>query len=57
MHFDVAHAAVAAILIWLVVWLIKRNDQPESHRKWDWRIFFGVFAAILVLNLVWPYGP
>ena len=57
MHFDIAHAAVAAILIYLVVWLIRRTDPADMHRKWDWRIFFGVFFVMAGLNIIWPYGP
>ncbi len=60
MHFDFAHAAVAAILIFLTVWIMKKTglskQQEEGKHIWDWKIFFAVFIVMFVLNIVWPYG-
>ena len=56
MHIDLAHAAGAAVLIWLAGWLIQRGDAPGEKRRWDWRIFFGVFVVMSLYNLVWPFG-
>jgi hypothetical protein len=60
MHIDFAHAAVAAILIFLTVWIMNKTglsmQQEEGKHVWDWKIFTAVFVVILVLNLIWPYG-
>ncbi|QYJ07983.1 hypothetical protein [Qipengyuania flava] len=55
-HLDIAHAAVAAVLIFLTIWLIRRNDPPDAKRRWDWRIFVGVFIVMTIFNIVWPYS-
>ena len=60
MQFDFAHAAVAAVLIFLTVWIMKRlglsKEQEKGKHVWDWKIFFAVFVVMLVLNIIWPYG-
>lgn len=60
MHFDFAHAAVAAILIFVTVWIMKitglSKQQGEGKHVWDWKIFFAVFIVMFLLNIIWPYG-
>ena len=59
MHFDLAHAAVAAVLIFIAVWAVEKirseSGREKREKKWDWQIFLVVFAVMLILNLVWPY--
>ncbi|MBH5322964.1 hypothetical protein [Aurantiacibacter sediminis] len=57
MEFDFLHAAIAAVLIAVAVFLIRRNDEPGAHRKWDWRIFFATLVIVAVLNIIWPNLP
>ena len=54
MEFDFAHAAVAAILVFITGYAINHFGGPKKG-KWDWRIFFSVFVVMLLLNLIWPY--
>ena len=59
MHFDFAHAAVAAILIFLTVWILKKagisKNQEKDNHVWDWKIFFAVFIVMFLFNIIWPY--
>ena len=60
MHFDLAHAAGAAILIFLTVWGLRKSGvvkQPEKgHFHWDWKIFFAIFIVMFIFNMIWPYN-
>lgn len=60
MHFDFAHAAVAAILIFFTVWIMKKAGISKNHEQgkhvWDWKIFFAVFIVLFLFNTIWPYG-
>lgn len=59
MHFDFAHAATAAVLIFVAMWTLEkmgvRNSREKSEKKWDWQIFLVVFIVLSILNLLWPY--
>lgn len=59
MHFDFAHAATAAVLIFVALWTLEkmgvRNSREKSEKKWDWQIFLVVFIVLSILNLLWPY--
>ncbi len=60
MHFDFAHAAVAAILIFVTVWVMRKTgfskSQEDGVHRWDWKIFFAVFLVMFVFNIIWPYN-
>lgn len=59
MHFDIAHAAAAAVVIFIALWTLEkmgiRNSREKRGQKWDWQIFWVVFVVLSILNLVWPY--
>ncbi|UOR15611.1 hypothetical protein [Qipengyuania aquimaris] len=56
MHFDLAHAAVSAVVIGILVFLLRdKGEAGAGKSKWNWRIFFAVFVAMFLINLVWPY--
>ena len=57
MHIDVAHAAIAGILILLTLWGLKAAGLRRDDRKWDWNVFIAVFIVMTVFNLLWPFNP
>ena len=56
MHFDIAHAAVAGMLILITLWGLKATGLRRDDRKWDWTVFIAIFVVMLILNLLWPYA-
>ena len=56
MHIDLAHAAVAGVLILLTLWGLKAAGLRRDDRKWDWNVFIAIFVVMAVLNIVWPFG-
>ena len=56
MHIDLAHALVSAILILGTITGLRMIGISKEGRRWDWRLFFAIFAVMLALNLVWPPG-
>jgi hypothetical protein len=58
MTFDLAHALVAGVLIFAVITGMQKTGLYISHKdggpRWSWPLFFGIAAAMFVLNLVWP---
>ena len=56
MHIDVAHAAIAGILILLTLWGLKAAGLRRDDRKWDWNVFIAVFIVMAVFNLLWPFN-
>ncbi|WP_171052694.1 hypothetical protein [Ruegeria sediminis] len=57
MHFDLFHAAVAAVLILATIWGMRRAGLVDGeHRGWDWKIFAAIFVVMFVFNLIWPFG-
>ncbi|MFC1832105.1 hypothetical protein ACFL0S_08790 [Thermodesulfobacteriota bacterium] len=60
MHFDFAHAAVAAILIYLTVWVLRKigivTEQERGHFQWNWKLFGAIFLVMFVFNIIWPYN-
>lgn len=59
MHLDLAHAAVAAILIFLTIWVLKKTgiakQQEDSEHQWNWAVFFAIFLVMFVFNIIWRY--
>ncbi len=56
MHIDLAHAAVAGVLILLTLRGLKAAGLRRDDRKWDWNVFIAIFVVMAVLNIVWSYG-
>lgn len=57
MHFDLAHALVAAVLIILTIWGMRRFGLAAAEgRNWDPKLFLALFLVLFVFNLIWPYG-
>ena len=58
MHFDLAHALVAGVLILVVMFGMHKAGLYVPHKeggpRWSWPLFFGIFVAVFILNLVWP---
>lgn len=59
MHFDLAHALVTAVVIFAVIWGLDQTSTFEKMPKGRKFLFkFAVlFAALLIINLIWPNGP
>ncbi len=56
MHIDLAHAAVAGVLILLTLWGLKAAGLRRDDRKWDWNVFIAIFVVMAVFNILWSYG-
>ncbi|WP_135501097.1 hypothetical protein [Roseovarius aestuariivivens] len=60
MHFDLAHALVAGLLILATLfgmqWLGFYTARKDGGPRWSWPLFLAIFVVMTVLNLVWPYG-
>ena len=56
MHFDLAHAVVAGILIMLTIVLVRHFRGPGETRRFDWVLFAVIFVVMFLFNLIWPYG-
>ncbi|WP_193141620.1 MULTISPECIES: hypothetical protein [unclassified Meridianimarinicoccus] len=55
MHIDLVHAAISAVLILLTIAGMRHfGIVDREHKKWDWKLFAGVFVVMLVFNLIWP---
>ena len=58
MTFDLAHALVAGVLIFAVITGMQKTGLYIPHKdggpRWSWPLFFGIAAAMFVLNLLWP---
>ena len=56
MHFDIAHALVAAALVILTVWALRRAGiiTEESKHQWNWRLFGAIFVVMFIFNILWP---
>lgn len=58
MTFDIPHMIATAVIILAVIWIFDHTALFETaSKKRKTLIKFGMlFVAIVVLNLVWPYG-
>ena len=58
MHFDLAHALVSGILIFVVMIGMHKAGLYVPHKeggaRWSWPLFVGIFVTIFILNLIWP---
>ncbi len=56
MKIDLAHAAVAGVLILLTLRGLKAAGLRREDRKWEWSVFIAVFVVMAILNSFWPWG-
>ena len=61
MHFDLAHALVAGLLILATIFIMQRVGLYTPHKeggpRWSWPLFGAILVVMIIFNLVWPYGP
>ena len=60
MHFDLAHALVAAVVILAIVFGMERAGlyvrPKDGGPRWSWQLVLAIFIAMTILNLLWPYN-
>jgi len=58
MTFDIPHMVVSAVIIFIVFWAVNNLSVFEGMTKRRRSLVMAgiVFVAILLLNIVWPYG-
>lgn len=58
MNFDIPHMIATAVIIFVVVYGIGHMPQAENITKGRKAllIFVVLFVALMILNIVWPYG-
>ena len=58
MTFDIPHMIATAIIIFVVVWGLNQTSLLENKSKGRKTLvtFVVLFVALMILNLVWPYG-
>ncbi len=58
MTFDLAHALVSGVLIFVIIMVMHKAGLYVPHKdggpRWSWPLFFAIGAAIFILNLLWP---
>ncbi|SIS87442.1 hypothetical protein SAMN05421759_10516 [Roseivivax lentus] len=58
MHIDLAHALVAAVLIFATIWGMERAGLYVRHKeggpRFSWPLFFAILVVMTTLNLIWP---
>ena len=57
MHFDLAHAAISAILILLTVFALKAfgiTTRADEARRINWKFALAVFVVMFIFNTIWP---
>ena len=59
MHYDLAHAIIAGILIYAVFYGMERAGLYVRHKdggpRWSWPLFGAILVVMLIFNLLWPY--
>ncbi len=60
MHFDLAHAIVAGILIFATSVVMQRLRLYVPHKdggpRWSWPLLIAIFVVMFIFNLVWPFS-
>ena len=58
MTFDLAHALVTGVLIFLVMMGMQKAGLYVPHKdggpRFSWQLFLGIALAVFILNLIWP---
>lgn len=58
MTFDIPHMIVTAVIIFAVVWGLNQTTLFETASKSKKALitFAVLFVALMILNVLWPYG-
>lgn len=58
MTFDIPHMLAAGLIVLAVIWLTDHTRAFESmpRGRKTFLKFGGIFVALVILNIVWPYG-
>ena len=58
MTFDIPHMIATAIIIFVVIWGLDRTSMLGDMSKGKKTLvkFAVLFVALMILNLIWPYG-
>lgn len=58
MTFDITHMIATAVIIFVVVYATSHTAMFEHMSKGRRAVITGaiLFVALLMLNLIWPYG-
>lgn len=58
MTFDIPHMIVTVIIIFAVVWGLNQTKLFENMSRGRKMLvsFVILFVALMILNLLWPYG-
>ena len=58
MHFDLAHALVSGVLIFVILKVMQKKGYWVAYKDggpfWSWPAFGAIAAVIFVLNIIWP---
>ncbi len=58
MHFDLAHALIAGVLIFATMIGMQKTGLYTPHKeggpRWSWPLFAGIFMVLFIFNLIWP---
>ncbi|MDW4500556.1 hypothetical protein R5H30_21390 [Sulfitobacter sp. D35] len=58
MNFDIPHMLASGLIIFAIIAIIDHASAFENVSKGRKTVFkfAGIFVAIIILNLIWPYG-
>ena len=58
MRFDVPHMLATALVVFAIIWPVDHLAPFEGMPKGRKTLLklVGIFVAILLLNIFWPYG-
>ena len=58
MTFDLPHMMATVLIVFAVIWPVDHLGAFDGMTKGRKTLlkFIGIFIAIFLLNLVWPYG-
>ncbi len=56
MTFDIPHMIATAVIIFIVVYGVNHQFENMSKGKRAGVTFVILFVALMILNVVWPYG-